>query len=296
MRSCKVLLLCMLALLPAAALAAPVPAVIQLWQGPAPDAKGNTPADIPTLTSVLPAQGTATGAAVIVCPGGGYQYLAKHEGLPPAQFLAGLGITAFVLKYRIAPRYHYEAIHQDVMRAMRLVRYNAAAWGLDPQKIGIMGFSAGGHLAAMAATCWDNGNPVSSDPIDRVSSRPDAAMLIYPVITMRRSFTHMGSRINLIGSHPAPAMVQAMSLETRVNAQTPPCFLVCTADDPVVPAKNSLEFALACWTAHVPVELHMYEHGPHGYGLAEGYRVLSRWPSACALWLQKLAFAAAPKK
>ncbi len=268
---------------------ASIPKVIRLWDGPAPGSLGNGSEDNPDLTVYLP-KGVSSHAAVIVCPGGGYVFRAPHEGGPPAAMLSKLGITAFVLKYRIAPRYHYPVQREDVMRAMRLVRYYAPQWGIDPNKIGIMGFSAGGHLAAMAATCFDSGNPNAADPIDKVSSKPDAAMLLYPVITMHKSFTHMGSRIALLGNHPSRAMVNKMSLEQRVTAETPPSFVVATYDDNVVPIQNSLEYVMACWKHHVPVEFHLYAHGPHGFGLGLGNPVLSRWASACGLWLKGLGF------
>lgn len=270
----------------------PTGTIMPLWSGKAPGAIGDTPADIPTLTVYDPAPGTATGAAVVVCPGGGYVYLANHEGAPPAEMLNGVGITAFVLKYRLAPRYHYPIMQEDMMRAMRLVRYNASAWGLNPDKIGVMGFSAGGHMAAMAATCWDKGDAAATDPVDRVSSRPDLAMLLYPVITMKHPYCHQGSRDALLGLHPSHSLVNAMSMETRVTADTPPCFVVCTNDDNVVPAQNSLSFVTACMKNHVPVEFHMYLDGPHGFGLGLGNPVLSRWDSACILWLQHYQFAA----
>ncbi|MHB8638110.1 MAG: alpha/beta hydrolase [Fimbriimonadaceae bacterium] len=244
-----------------------IPPTIRLWEHAAPGSKGNAPEDVPMLTSFVPDAG-ATGAAFVVCPGGGYGMLADHEGKPVAEWLNTLGITAFVLRYRLGPKYHYPYITGDVMRAMRLVRSNASAWNLDPKRIGICGFSAGGHLAASAATLFDAGNSEAADPIDRESSRPDAAVLVYPVITMKDPFTHAGSRENLLGKNPSQELIDRLSIETRVTAATPPTFLAGAADDTTVPMENSLGYIAACLKFKVPVEVHFYMHGPHGFGLA----------------------------
>src|SRR5437870_6888064 len=179
---------------------------IILWPNGAPGAVGKEPIDIPTLTPYLAPKEKATCAAVIVCPGGGYSHLADHEGRPVAEWLNTLGITAFVLKYRIGPRYHHPAPLQDAARAIRLVRARVKEWGLDPERIGILGFSAGGHLASTAGTHFDSGKPDSSDPIERVSSRPNLMILIYPVITMRE-FTHAGSKRMLLGENSSADLV-----------------------------------------------------------------------------------------
>src|ERR671939_697415 len=200
-----------LALLVSVVKAAPESPII-LWPAGAPGAVGHEPADIPTLTPYFPSKEKATGAAIIVCPGGGYSHLADHEGGPVAEWLNTLGITAFVLKYRIGPRYHHPAPLQDAARAIRTVRARAAEWAIDPERIAILGFSAGGHLASTAGTHFEAGKPDSPDPVERVSSRPDLMILIYPVITMRE-LTHGGSRKQLLGENPAPELVALLSNE-----------------------------------------------------------------------------------
>jgi acetyl esterase/lipase len=175
-----------------------------------------------------------------------------------------------------------------------MVRANADAWGLDTHRIGIMGFSAGGHIAASAATLFTDGQANSSDPVEKVSSRPDAAVLMYPVITMKRPFTHEGSRENLLGKNPSEDLVNQLSLETRVTAQTPPTFLCSASDDPVVPIENSLGYIAACRKYKVPVEVHFYADGPHGFGMGGRNEVLTQWPKSCALWLKSLKFTNTP--
>lgn len=266
------------------------PQVVRLWVGDAPGAQGSGDADIPTLTIYKPAADKATGAAIVVCPGGGYGGLAAHEGKPIAEWLNGLGVTSFVLKYRLGPRYHHPVEMRDAQRALRYVRAHAGEWKLDPHHIGIIGFSAGGHLASTAATHFDAGDAKAEDLVDRVSCRPDAAMLIYPVITMTDPFTHGGSRTNLLGSKPDPELVNLLSNERQITSKTPPIFLVHTADDDVVPVENSLLFAMACRAARVPCELHVYEHGPHGIGLGGQDPILNKWPGLCTAWLQTRGF------
>lgn len=282
---------------PPAATRAPI--VVRLWEGDAPGAQGTADADIPTLTVFLPAE-RANGAAVVVCPGGGYGGLAAHEGKPVAEWLNGVGVTGFVLKYRLGPRYHHPVMMQDVNRAIRLVRARAAEWNLDPSRVGVLGFSAGGHLASTAVTHFDDGKPDATDPIDRASSRPDFGVLIYPVITMTDPYTHHGSRTKLLGDAPAPELVDLMSNEKQVTDKTPPCFLVHTSTDTAVPFQNSLMFAEALQKHHVPVELHVFDHGAHGFGLGTKDPVLGRWPELCARWMEfhgwlKAAQDAAPK-
>lgn len=258
---------------------------ILLWPNGAPGALGKEPADIPTLTPYFPSKEKATGAAIVVCPGGGYSHLADHEGRPIAEWLNTLGITAFVLKYRLGPRYHHPAPLLDAGRAIRTVRARATEWQLDPNRIGILGFSAGGHLASSAGTHFDAGPAGAADPIERVSSRPDLMILIYPVITMRE-FTHAGSRRMLLGDNPPEDLVKLLSNDEQVTKETPPAFLVHTADDPGVPVENSLRFAEALRKVRVPVEIHIYEHGPHGFGLGGKDPVLATWPQRCADWLR----------
>lgn len=262
---------------------------ITLWPGGAPGALGREAVDVPTLTPYFPAPEKATGAAVIICPGGGYTRLANHEGEPVAQWLNTLGVAAFVLKYRLGPRYQQPAPLLDAQRAIRLVRSNATKWNLDIERIGILGFSAGGHLASTAGTHYDAGDPGAADPIDRVSCRPSVMILVYPVITMRE-FTHAGSKKNLLGDNPPPELVALYSNEERVTKDTPPAFLVHTFADTAVPLENSLQFVTALRKAKVPVELHLYEKGPHGFGLGRGDPVLSTWPARCAEWLKIRGF------
>jgi acetyl esterase/lipase len=226
---------------------------------------------------------------MIVCPGGGYQHLADHEGAPIAKWLNSIGVTAFVLKYRIAPRYHHPAPMLDAARAIRTVRARVAEWGINPAKIGILGFSAGGHVASTAGTHYEQGDARSPDPIERVSSRPDLMVLVYPVITMGEK-AHGGSRRNLIGSNPEAAMVTLLSNEQQVDSRTPPAFLVHTVDDATVPVDNSTMFAAALQRAKVPYELHLYQHGPHGFGLGTKLEGVSSWPGLCADWLRLNGF------
>src|SRR5437660_2563378 len=239
---------------------------IILWPNGAPGAVGKEPIDIPTLTPYFAAKEKAPGAAVIVCPGGGYTHLADHEGQPVAEWLNSIGITAFVLKYRLGPRYHHPAPLQDAARAIRTIRAHAAEWKIDPERIGIIGFSAGGHLASTIATHFDSGKPDARDLIERVSSRPNLAVLIYSVITMREK-THAGSKKNLLGDNPAPELIALLSNEEQVTKETPPVFLVHAMTDTAVPVENSLMFAAALRKAGIPFELHVYERGPHGFGL-----------------------------
>ena len=227
---------------------------------------------------------------MIVCPGGGYGGLAEHEGKPIAQWLNTLGVTGYVLKYRLGPRYHHPVEMRDAQRALRYVRAHAGENKIDPYRIGIIGFSAGGHLASTLATHFDDGDPKAPDTTNRVSCRPDAAVLIYPVITMTDPFTHGGSRQNLLGDKPDPELVNLLSNERQITSKTPPVFLAHTSDDSVVPVENSLLFALACRAARVPCELHVYEHGPHGFGLGGNNAVLNTWPALCAAWLKTRGF------
>jgi acetyl esterase/lipase len=268
-----------------------------LWPQGAPGALGKEAADVPTLTPYLAPKERATGAAVVVCPGGGYGHLADHEGRPVAEWLNSVGVTAFVLKYRLGPRYRHPSMLQDAGRAIRTVRARAAEWGLDPERVGILGFSAGGHLASTAGTHFDAGRPDAADPVERVSSRPSVMILIYPVITMREK-THAGSKKNLLGENPPPELVALLSNEEQVTKETPPAFLVHTMTDAAVPVENTLMFVAALRRAGVPFELHLYERGPHGFGLgaARGDKpadpVISTWPARAADWLRLHGFAA----
>lgn len=277
-----------LALLAATAVAraddATAPTVIRLWPGDAPGALGTEDVDVPTLTVYPAAKDKANGAAMLICPGGGYAHLAAHEGEPVAKWFNSIGVSGFVLKYRLGPKYHHPVMLEDVSRAMRTIRAGAAKWELDPGRIGVIGFSAGGHLASTLATHFDAGNPDSADPIDRVSSRPDVAILLYPVITMT-SFTHGGSRKNLLGENPSQDLVDLLSNEKQVTEKTPPCFLVHAVDDKTVPVENSLAFFDACRAHKVIVELHLLSHGGHGFGLGGSDPDL-QWPPICQRWLE----------
>jgi acetyl esterase/lipase len=274
-------------LLAGCALAAAQPQTRLLWPQGAPGALGSEDADKPGLTIYLPSQDRANGTAVVVCPGGGYARLATdHEGRQIAEWLNARGIAAFVLKYRLGPRYRHPAMLQDVRRAVRTVRARAGEFGVAPNRIGVWGFSAGGHLASTAGTHFDPGDAASGDPIERVSSRPDFLILAYPVITMDERYTHKGSRLNLLGENPDPKLVEDLSNDQRVTGQTPPAFLFHTSDDPVVPVENSVRFYQALRKAGVPAEMHIYEHGKHGLGLAQQEPALSTWPSLLENWLK----------
>lgn len=265
------------------------PETIVLWPEGAPGALGKEPSDIPTLTSFLPTKEKATGAAIIVCPGGGYARLADHEGRPVAEWLNSIGVTAFVLKYRHGARYPHPAPLLDAARATRTVRAKASEWNLDLDRIGILGFSAGGHLASTAATHFDSGKADATDPIERVSSRPNLLILIYPVITMR-DLTHAGSKRNLLGPDPSEALVALLSNDEQVTPETPPTFLVHTVNDAGVPVENSLLFAAALRKKQVPFELHLYERGAHGFGLGGKDPILATWPERLAAWLSLRGF------
>jgi acetyl esterase/lipase len=271
----------------ALALLANEPQTIVLWPGGAPGAVGNEDADRPTLTVYLPPADRAVPTGVVVCPGGGYAKLAMdHEGRQVAEWLNSLGVAAFVLKYRLGPRYRHPAPLEDAKRALRLVRSRAGEFRIAPDRIGVWGFSAGGHLASTLATHFDAGNPAAADPIERVSCRPDFAILAYPVISFATEYAHKGSRRNLLGDNPDPALVENLSNEKQVTAQTPPTFLFHTNEDAGVPAENSVLFYLALRRAGVPAELHIYERGRHGVGLAPNDPVLSSWPQRLADWLR----------
>jgi acetyl esterase/lipase len=271
--------------------------VIPLWPEGVPNAQANPgPEQVeggairhvaqPTLTYYPAAAGHAARTAVIICPGGGYEYLAfDHEGRSYAQWLSSLGIAAFVLKYRLND-YGHPAPLQDVLRAIRTVRAHAADYGVAPDHVGVMGSSAGGHLAASAATLFDDPAGRTGAALDAVSARPDFALLIYPVITLMPPAAHAGSRHALLGAHPTPEQVRAMSAETRVGPQTSPTFLVHSQDDNIVPVDNSILFYQALTRAHVPAEMYLFEHGGHGMGMTAGHGDASLWPKRAEEWLR----------
>lgn len=261
--------------------------LVPLWPGAAPGALGTGEADIPALTVFLPRNLAANTPVVIVCPGGGYVRLAaNHEGRQVASFLNSLGVAAFVLRSRLGPRYQHPVELGDAQRAIRLVRASAASWSMDPNRVGIMGFSAGGHLAMTASTMPSGGRADAPDPIDRASSRPDFTVLGYPVISMMEPWTHQGSKSALLGANPDPALAARLSGERAVTKDTPPTFLFHTNTDTTVPAENSVQYYLALRRASVPAELHVFEKGPHGVGLANDDVALSEWSRLLANWLR----------
>jgi acetyl esterase/lipase len=265
-----------------------LPQTIFLWPDGAPGAQGATDSDKPALTIYRIGGDQKVATGVLVFPGGGYVDLAiDHEGQQIAAWLNSYGISAFVLRYRLGPKYQHPVELGDAQRAIRYVRAHAAEFGIDPHRIGVWGFSAGGHLASSTGTHFDSGNTNSNDPIERQSCRPDFMILAYPVITFEEPYLHRGSRDSLLGSKPDPALISLLSNERQVTKQTPPAFLFHTSDDEVVPVQNSLLFYGALRTAGVPAEMHIYEHGGHGVGLARDNPELASWPDLLARWLQR---------
>ena len=263
------------------------PKTERLWPNGAPGAVGTDDLDTPSLTFYQPAKAQASGTLVVICPGGGYGGLAMdHEGHQVARWLTAHGVAAAIVKYRLGPRYRHPAPLQDVLRAIRLVRSRATELDVKPDRIGVMGFSAGGHLASSAATLFDLTAAKAPDGLEAVSSRPDFAILGYPVIVFGADVTHKGSQRNLLGDSPSADLVTRLSTDRQVTAQTPPTFLFHTSDDTAVPPQNSLAFYLALKNAGVPAELHIYEKGAHGVGLAPNDRELSTWPDRMLGWLR----------
>ncbi len=268
---------------------------VLLWPQGAPLARGNGPEDRPRLTLYLP-EGAGPFACVVICPGGGYAGRAAHEAGPIAEWLNGIGVAGAVADYRVSP-YRHPVPLGDAQRAIRLVRHHAAEWRIDPDRVGILGFSAGGHCAASAATIFDPGRTGVDDPVEGQSCRPDFLVACYPVITFSR-YGHRGSMINLLADAEGkvdPALQEQLSLENRVTAQTPPAFLWHTADDAAVPVANSLLFAEALYRCGVPFELHVFPKGRHGLGLAADDPVVGQWTTLCARWLQTLGCGTGPR-
>jgi acetyl esterase/lipase len=264
------------------------PEVIHLWPNGAPGAVGKDDDDCPTLTAYPAPADKANGTAIILCPGGGYFYLmGAKEGRVPAEWLNNMGVTAFVLKYRLSPRYRHPAPFQDATRAMRYVRSHAKHYHIDPERIGIWGFSAGGHLASTLATHFDSGNPKATDPIERAGSRPDFAILSYAVITMNVTTTNLVTRRFLLGPFPSRELIDSLSNEKQVTAKTPPTFLFHTNEDPLVPPENSVLFYKALRKANVPAEIHVFEKGGHGVPLIQKDDTVSPWGKCLAAWLKK---------
>ena len=264
-----------------------------LWSGGAPGATGTAPKDVPTLTPYLPDPASATGAAIVICPGGGYGGLAAHEGDGYARWLNHYGVTAFVLKYRLGSAgYRHPVMLGDAARAIRTVRAKAEQWKLDPKRIGIIGSSAGGHLASTLLTHFDAGKPDSEDVVERQSSRPDLGMLCYAVITMGPN-THQGSKNNLLGKDPSAELVDLLSNEKQVTKETPPCFVWHTWEDKAVKVENSLDFVTALQKNGVPYDFHVYQKGAHGIGLGSREFDPAKWhPWAgdCIYWLKVQGF------
>ena len=247
----------------------------------------------PEITVFMPSKRNATGQAVIICPGGGYVNLAySWEGTDVAKLLNSKGITAIVLKYRLPNSKSniipYLSPLMDAKRAIRMVRFNAAKWNINKDKVGIMGFSASGHLASTLGTHFDNGDAKSKDSIEQFSSRPDFMILVYPVISMSKNIMHVGSRNNLIGNHPTDELAKLYSNELQVTKETPVTFLVHATDDKTVPEENSLLFYQALKDHHVSAEMHIYPKGGHGFGLALDKGYLQTWTDRCIDWLRSL--------
>ena len=267
------------------------PETMLLWPAGAPGALGDEDRDKPALTIYMPPNTAGPMTAVIIAPGGGYGRLSMNlEGRAPANYLNTLGIAAFVLRYRLGPRYHHPIELGDVQRAIRILRARASEWHLAPDRIGLMGFSAGGHLASSASTHFDAGKADAADPIDRMSSRPDFAILGYPVITFVEAWTHQGSKTNLLGDAPDASLARSLSSETQVTAATPPAFIYQTNADTTVPAENAVAYYLALRKAGVPSELHVFRNGPHGTGLGQQDPALAEWPRLLANWLRVSGF------
>ena len=278
---------------------------IPLWSGVAPGSEGYeleetyeargtdngwvTQVSRPTLTVYFPEEEKRVGTGVVICPGGGYSGMAiDKEGHTFAKWFAARGVVAGVLKYRCGGvPFEHPVPLCDAQRALRMIRTNASKWKLDPAKIGMAGFSAGGHLASTAGTRFVDGNADAADPIERVSSRADFLVLVYPVISMREGIAHQGSRNNLLGDQPADKLVRELSTDLHVSADTGPTFLVHASDDGAVPVENSLLFYRALRKHKVPAAMHIYETGGHGFGMYRGDRPADRWPELLGDWLKQ---------
>jgi acetyl esterase/lipase len=264
------------------------PQTFPLWENGAPGALGTADEDIPTVTVYLPPHPSFSATAVVVAPGGGYVALAiNHEGRQIANWLNSLGLTAFVLKYRLAPKYRHPVELHDAQRAMRWVRARAKQYGYSPDRIGMMGFSAGGHLAATVGTHYDHGDLAASDPVERVSCRPDFLILAYPVISFVAPYSHSASARHLLGDNPDMKLREELSDDLQVTPDTPPAFLFSTSTDKVVPPENSVAFYLALHSAGVSAELHIFQKGSHGVGLDLADPYLGVWPTLLADWLRQ---------
>jgi acetyl esterase/lipase len=270
--------------------------VVPLWPGPAPGSLGSAPVDIPTLTLFLPAKPAKPpkpSPAVVICPGGGYGFVAgENEGADIAKWFQDRGVAAMVLEYRVpAHGYRHPVPLLDARRAIRLVRSHAADWNIDPARTGVMGFSAGGHVASTLETHFDAGDPKAGDPADRLGCRPDFAVLVYAVISMKDGIAHQGSKMNLLGPNPDPALVENLSNETQVTPQTPPTLLIHAQDDNVVPIKNSRLMYAALQKAGVVSAIQEYPHGGHGFGFGTGNPATPPgWLDHAGEWLKEHGF------
>jgi acetyl esterase/lipase len=273
---------------------------MKVWPDGAPESNGiTTPEEISDNGSIanvseaeifcfLPKKEINTGVAVVICPGGGYARLAmNHEGYDLARWLAERGIAGIVLKYRM-PNGHSKVPSDDARRALRMVRANAEKWGIDPTKIGIAGSSAGGHLAATVGTKFDSGDAASLDPLARMSSRPDFMLLLYPVITMKEDFTHLGSRKNMLGEGNNLNLIRLYSNELNVTKETPPTFIVLADNDTGVVPRNSIEFYSALKANQLPAEMHIFAEGGHGFGMRKNNIPADKWPFLFLDWLKTI--------
>lgn len=266
---------------------------VLLWPEGAPGARGTTEWDKPSLTVYTPPPGQATGAAMVICPGGGYGGLASYEGEDYALYLNQFGVTGFVLNYRLGSHgYRHPAMLHDAARAVRLVRAKAAQWNVDPRRVGIMGSSAGGHLASHLMTQFDAGDPQAKDPIDRQSSRPDLGVLCYPVISSDPAISNAGSFKNLLGNDPTPELCREVSSELHVTPQTPPCFIFHTWEDQMVKLENALVFVDALRRNGVRFDLHIYDQGRHGVALNDKapFKNVHPWARDLVFWLKAQGF------
>jgi acetyl esterase/lipase len=273
------------------------PVTIKLWENGAPGTPATKPENEPVLLLSKPSSKSML-TGVIVLPGGGYGHLAMdHEGKQIAEWFNSMGVTALVLKYRMSATGHKHPVPMmDGQRAIRLVRASAKELGVDPTRVGVMGFSAGGHLASTLGTHFDAGKADDADPIEQASSRPDFLILCYPVISLSADFAHGGSRKNLLGESPDPKLVKSLSNETQVTADTPPTFIFQTSEDTAVPPENCVAFYLALHKAGVPAEMHVFQAGRHGVGLAKDLPGTKAWPELCHEWLKLRGLLDPPSK
>ncbi len=282
-----VALLLMMSSITSTALQAAEPKTFRLWEGDAPNALGTEEKDVPTVIVYLPENAKESAPVLMICPGGGYGGLAMdHEGHQFAKWANDMGMAGVIVSYRHRGRgYGHPNPLLDAQRAIRFTRSQAEQWKIDPKRVGMIGFSAGGHLTSTVLTHFDEGSADAADPIDRLSSRPDFGILSYAVIALGESYTHMGSQRNLLGPDASDELIKSLSNEKQVTSQTPPTFLWHTAEDKAVPAENSLRFYSAMVTAGVPGELHVFTKGRHGIGLAAGSGAAEQWPGLCKNWL-----------